>query len=96
MLGKRPQSEEEPVVLGKQEVESGSDRDDDDEQDALRRALEQDPSLVDVHPELLQSVANKSRAAQLKDKGNKAFAAGQYEPALECFTQCAELDPTYV
>lgn len=31
---------------------------------------------------------------QLKDEGNKAFSAKQYDKAIELFTQALALDPT--
>jgi Flp pilus assembly protein TadD len=60
-------------------------------QDALRRAIEQDPSLLMQHPEL-QSVADQAEAEAVKAKGNSAFAAGKMEEAARLFTRCIELD----
>lgn len=60
-------------------------------QDALRRAIELDPSLLAQHPEL-QSVADQAEAEAIKAKGNSAFAAGNMEEAVRLFTRCIELD----
>ncbi|KAG7672151.1 hypothetical protein Ndes2526B_g06867 [Nannochloris sp. 'desiccata'] len=64
----------------------------DDEEAALRRALEENPDLADVHPELAQ-VADKMKAGGLKERGNAAFVAGKYEEATELFSKCIEIDP---
>jgi tetratricopeptide (TPR) repeat protein len=64
----------------------------DDEEDALRRALELDPSLAEAHPEL-RPVANRVEAAALKARGNAAFAAGDHAAASAAFRRCEELDP---
>lgn len=95
MLGaKKP--EDDPVILNKkiqqQDFGAESDDNDDEQQEALRRALEEDPTLIEIHPEL-KSLAAKSKAATLKEKGNKAFAAQDYEKALEIFIECTEIDP---
>lgn len=60
-------------------------------QEALRRAIEQDPSLLQQHPEL-QSVADRAAAEGVKAQGNAAFAAGKLEEAVALFTRCIELD----
>jgi tetratricopeptide (TPR) repeat protein len=60
-------------------------------QEALRRALELDPALLQLHPELA-SVAQRAEAAALKDKGNAAFGAGKFEEAVSHFSRCIELD----
>ena len=70
-----------------------SDFDDDDEQAALRRALEENPELATVHPEL-GTVADAMKAADLKEKGNKAFQQGSMEEAVDLFSQCIALHPT--
>jgi tetratricopeptide (TPR) repeat protein len=64
----------------------------DEEEDALRRALELDPSLAEAHPEL-RPVANRVEAAALKARGNAAFAAGDHAAASAAFRRCEELDP---
>lgn len=43
------------------------------EQDALQRAVAQDPSLVQQYPELASHVA-KNEAEAAKELGNKAFS----------------------
>lgn len=60
-------------------------------QEALRHAIEQDPSLLQQHPEL-QSVADKAEAEALKAKGNAAFSAGKLQEAADLFSRCIELD----
>lgn len=62
-------------------------------QEALRRAVEQDPSLLLQHPEL-QGVADRAQADALKAKGNAAFAAGRHAEAVQLFSRCIELDPS--
>ena len=64
----------------------------DDEEAALRRALEENPALADVHPELGQ-IADKMRAGELKEQGNAFFISGKYEEAAESFSQCIKIDP---
>ena len=61
------------------------------QQEALRRAIEQDPSLLAQHPEL-QKVAQAAEAEAVKARGNTAFAAGKFEEAVTLFTRCIELD----
>ena len=61
------------------------------QQEALRRAIEQDPSLLAQHPEL-QQVAQAAEAEGFKARGNTAFAAGKFEEAVALFTRCIELD----
>ena len=46
-------------------------------QDALRRAVAEDPSLAQQYPELASHVA-KNEAEAEKDAGNKAFAAKRW------------------
>lgn len=60
-------------------------------QEALRRAIEEDPSLLQEHPEL-QAVADKAEAEALKAKGNAAFSAGKLQEAVDLFSRCIELD----
>lgn len=62
------------------------------EGEALLRAIEENPSLVVQHPELADTI-NKSKAAVLKEQGNRAFTARDYQHASEIFTQCITLDP---
>jgi tetratricopeptide (TPR) repeat protein len=61
------------------------------QQEALRRAIEQDPSLLAQHPEL-HKVAQAAEAEAVKARGNTAFAAGKFEEAVALFTRCIELD----
>ncbi|GAB4818886.1 hypothetical protein N2152v2_005932 [Parachlorella kessleri] len=90
LLDKSLANQEEPTMVGGDLSEEEEPADDDE--DALRRAIEQDPSLLQQHPEL-QGVADKAAAAQEKEKGNKAFAGGDFETAVKHFTRCIELDP---
>lgn len=60
-------------------------------QEALRRAIELDPSLLQQHPEL-QSVADRAEAEAIKAQGNAAFQAGKLEEAAALFGRCIELD----
>lgn len=46
-------------------------------QDALRRAVAEDPSLAEQYPELASVVA-KNEAEAAKDLGNKAFSEKRY------------------
>jgi len=62
------------------------------EGEALLRAIEENPSLVVQHPELADTI-NKSKAAVLKEQGNRAFIAKDYQHASDIFTQCIRLDP---
>ncbi len=39
------------------------------------------------------SQLNQAKATEEKERGNKLFAAKKYKEAIECFTQCIELDP---
>jgi tetratricopeptide (TPR) repeat protein len=77
---------------------NNDDDDDDDggydniEGEALLRAIEENPSLVVQHPELADTI-NKSKAAELKEQGNRAFIAKDYQYASDIFTQCIALDP---
>ncbi|KAL4452426.1 hypothetical protein ABPG75_008088 [Micractinium tetrahymenae] len=95
MLGQAIEDEPEAAALAAKwddgRDEGGAADDDDDEQEALRRAIEQDPSLLQQHPEL-QSVADKAEAEALKAKGNAAFSAGKLHEAVELFSRCIELD----
>ena len=70
-----------------------SDFEEDDDNDALRRALEENPALASVHPELAV-VVDRMKAAELKERGNAAFSKKSYEEAAEIFSQCIELDST--
>jgi tetratricopeptide (TPR) repeat protein len=63
----------------------------DEDDEALRRALEENPDLADVHPELAQ-VADRMKAAELKERGNAAFSSKKYEDAVEIFSQCIAMD----
>ena len=56
----------------------------------------QDPDLAQQYPEL-QPVADKARARHAKEAGNRAFAAKQYEEAVQHFTSALTLhnDPIY-
>ncbi|PRW57006.1 hsp70-Hsp90 organizing 2 [Chlorella sorokiniana] len=97
MLGK-PVEEEPEAALLNQKFDDGrggggheAEEEEDDEQEALRRAIEQDPSLLAQHPEL-QSVADRAEAEQIKAKGNAAFSAGKLDEAVKLFTRCIELD----
>jgi tetratricopeptide (TPR) repeat protein len=96
------QNSEDPVILDdefggekkRKVAAAGGDASDfeDDEEAALRRALEENPYLADVHPELAQ-VADRMKAGELKERGNAAFAAGKHEDAAELFSQCIAMDP---
>ena len=61
-------------------------------QEALRHAIEQDPTLLQQHPEL-QRVADAAAAEGLKAQGNAAFQAGKWAEAAALFSRCIELDP---
>lgn len=76
----------------RQDGGDASDFEDDDKEAGLRRALEENPDLAHVHPELSQ-VADRMKAAELKGKGNAAFAAGKFEDAADVFSQCIAMDP---
>eukprot|EP00887_Chlorella_sp_A99_P000734 scaffold5.g734.t1 len=89
MLGRGAQAEGEPVVVNRREVEE--EEEDDEDEDALRHAVQQDPSLLAKHPEL-----QRARSADLKTAGNKAFAAKDYDKvvrAAELFGQAIACDP---
>jgi len=76
------------------DADGGGDASDfeDDEEAALRRALEENPALADVHPELGQ-VADRMKAGESKERGNAFFIAGKYEEAVDSFSQCIKIDP---
>lgn len=59
-------------------------------QEALEQAVMENPELVEHYPQL-KAVADRARANQAKEKGNRAFAAKQYETAVEQFTEAISL-----
>eukprot|EP00983_Pelagomonas_calceolata_P105080 1159092-Pelagomonas_calceolata.AAC.3 len=94
--------EDEPVVANAKRPRDsdGEDEDGEDnvEEDALRRAMEDNPELAkEFEGKLQQKVGGgrlgQARAATEKDAGNRAFASKQYKEAVEHFTKCIELDP---
>ncbi|KAF5835938.1 TPR-like protein [Dunaliella salina] len=90
--------EDEPVVANAKRPRDSDGEDDDDgedniEEDALRRAMEDNPELSKEFEGKLQQKLGQARAATEKDAGNRAFASKQYAEAVEHFTKCIELDP---
>mmetsp|Transcript_6366 Transcript_6366/g.16973 ORF Transcript_6366/g.16973 Transcript_6366/m.16973 type:complete len:188 (+) Transcript_6366:68-631(+) len=89
--------EDEPVVANAKRPRDsdGEDEDGEDnvEEDALRRAMEDNPELAKEFEGKLQQKLGQARAATEKDAGNRAFASKQYKEAVEHFTKCIELDP---
>ena len=59
----------------------------------LQTALAQIPDLADKHPEL-RAVANKTRAEEIKARGNSLFGKKEYKDAVEQYDKALELDPT--
>lgn len=64
-------------------------------QDAIARAVAEDPSLLAQYPEL-QATADKAQAVEEKERGNAAFTAGKHDVAIEHYSTAIRLDPTYV
>ena len=65
-------------------------------QEALEKAVLENPELIKEHPEL-QSVVEKARAGEAKEAGNRAFAAKSFEAAVQHFTSAIALheDPVF-
>lgn len=75
-----------------QDVDSDKEGDfEHDDGGALQRAVADNPELAQQEPALLR-LANKGRAAEIKTKGNTAFAAGIFDEAITHFTTCIQLD----
>jgi tetratricopeptide (TPR) repeat protein len=99
MLGQGGPREDDPeAILGQQALDDArrrQDQDEDDDEDdteALLRAVEEDPSLAQQHPEL-SSVVQRAEAALLKERGNVAFGEGNYDVAVAHFGRAIGLDP---
>lgn len=94
LLGQKQQNEDEPlVVAAQQRLQEQEDDEDDDkaaEQEAMQRALEENPELA---AQLDANFLNKMEAGKEKELGNKAFAAKDFETAIQHFTKCIQLDP---
>ncbi|KAK9830514.1 hypothetical protein WJX72_012158 [[Myrmecia] bisecta] len=85
-------AEEDPAVLNALEDEQTAQDAQNEEEEALQRAIAENPALALEHPELTK-LANKAKAAEEKEKGNKAFGHKRYDDAVTHFTVCIELDP---
>ncbi|KAK9828338.1 hypothetical protein WJX74_009774 [Apatococcus lobatus] len=95
LLGRKPPGhEDDPAAAINNAVESDDDdnREDEDEAAAMRRAVAEDPTLAADHPELHDTL-KKGRAVEAKELGNRAFAAKNFEEALQHFNTCIQLDP---
>uniref|UniRef100_A0A7S0YA99 Uncharacterized protein n=1 Tax=Polytomella parva TaxID=51329 RepID=A0A7S0YA99_9CHLO len=102
LLGKgAQQNEDEPIRVGgstdevrvKDAPESDDDKDDDCEKDALKRAMEENPTLAKEFEHELNHRVVKAEASELKGRGNRAFSSNKYEEAERLFTQCIALNP---
>ncbi|KDD73402.1 hypothetical protein H632_c2214p1, partial [Helicosporidium sp. ATCC 50920] len=82
----RVPGEESAAQAEARETEAEEAQDEADALEALRRAADEDPSVLTQHPEL-QSAARAAEAARLKQQGSQAFAAGRHEEAAELFGQ---------
>eukprot|EP00884_Botryococcus_braunii_P020072 jgi/Botrbrau1/6749/Bobra.0324s0034.1 len=94
LLGRKeagPDGEEAMAVEAPEEVQD-DDLDAQDEQEALQRAVRENPALAVQYPELAK-VVDQGRAAEEKEKGNRAFADQKYEEAVSHFSECIRLDP---
>jgi len=88
-LGKPQKQQDEPEVDNLPAEEDDGD-DDNGEEEAIQRALEDNPELA---AEVGDRYLKKLQACEEKEKGNKAFADKNYEAAVAHFTKCIELDP---
>lgn len=94
MLGKGRKGDDDEEEERPQIEEAGEDAefgDDEGEEEAIHRALQDNPELA---AELGDKYSKKVKALAEKEKGNLAFQAKDYARAIQHFTTCIELDPS--
>ena len=82
--------------VGKIKIESrdksvGEDEEE-ERKEALLRALEENPSIVEQFPEM-QEMQKSAEAEKIKVKGNEAFQAGKMEEAARLFEEAILMNP---